>query len=71
MPEKGNMLLLTKEAIDRDRSLKTPLLLARDLQKAEKVSGDPIWKKFDYFGDERADFSIEKKSFPENVILLC
>ena len=66
MPEKGNMLLLTKEAIDRDRSLKTPLLLARDLQKAEKVSGDPIWKKF-----ERADFSIEKKNFPENAILLC
>ena len=71
MLEKGNMLLLTKEASDRDRSLKTQLLLARDLQKAEKVSGDPIWKIFDYFGDERADFSIEKKNFPENAILLC
>ena len=62
------MLLLTKKATDKDRSLKTQLLLATDSQKTERISGKPIWKKFGYFRDEKANFNIEKKNFPENAL---
>ena len=68
MLEKANMLLLTKKATDKDRSLKTQLLLATDSQKTERISGKPIWKKFGYFRDEKANFNIEKKNFPENAL---
>ena len=36
MLEKANMLLLTKEATEKDRSLKTQLLLTTNSQNAEK-----------------------------------
>ena len=65
MLEKANMLFLTKETPDKHRSLKTQLLLATNLQKTEKIS---VWKKFGYFSDERANFNIGKKNFPENAL---
>ena len=61
------MVFLTKEAIDKDSSLKTKLLMATDSQKNEKIRAEPVWVKFGYFGDEKTDFNIEKKDFPENV----
>ena len=42
--------------------------MATDSQKVEKITGEPVWKKFDYFGDEKTDFNIEKKDFPENAL---
>ena len=70
MLEKANMLLLTKEATDKDRSLKTQLLMATDSQKVEKIRGELVWKKFGYFGDEKTDFNIEKRYFPENALCI-
>ena len=43
--EKGNLLLLSKEATERDRILKTQLLLSTNSQSSEKISGDTIWRK--------------------------
>lgn len=37
MLEKANMLLLTKEATEKDRSLKTQLPLTKNSQKTEKI----------------------------------
>ena len=68
MLEKANMLLLTKEATEKDRNLKTQLLLMTNSQNTEKISGEQIWKKFSYFYDKKADFTIEKKNFPENAL---
>ena len=61
------MLFLTKQATDKDRSLKTQLLMATDPQKNVKIRGKPVWKKSVYFGDEKIDFNIEKKDFPEKA----
>ena len=61
MLEKANMLLLTKEASEKDRRLKI------QSQPTEKISGEQIWKK-GFFSNERVDFNIEKKNFPENAL---
>ena len=53
------MLILSKEASEKDRSLK--LLVSANSQSEKKISGEVIWQKSDFFQDERADFSIEKK----------
>ena len=70
MLEKANMLLLTKEATDKDRSLKTQLLMATDSQKVEKIRGELVWNKFGYFGDGKTDFNIGKRYFPENALCI-
>ena len=58
--EKANMLLVTKEATNKDRSLKTQMLLS--------TSESKFWKKHGYFSNERANFNIEKRNFPENTL---
>ena len=34
----------------------------------KKISGDQIWKRNGFFSDERADFNIDKKNFPEKTL---
>ena len=43
--EKANLLLMTKEATDKDRSLKTQSLLFTNSQSPEKISGKQLYKK--------------------------
>ena len=62
---------MTKEATDKDRSLKTQMLLSTSVAAPEKISGEPVWKKSGYFkknGYERADLNIEKRNIPENTL---
>ena len=67
MLEKANMVLLSKEASEKDRSLKTQLILSTNSQP-EKISGGVLWRNNGFFSDERADLNIEKKNFPENDV---
>ena len=66
--EKANLLGMTIEATEKDRSLKTRLLLSTNSQSPEKISGRQVWKKHGYFSDKKADFNIEKRNFPENTL---
>ena len=68
MLEKANMLLLSKEASEKDRTLKTQLILSTNSQPTEKISGEQIWKNQGFFSDETADFNTEKKKFSENAL---
>ena len=63
--EKANMLLLSKEMTDRDRSMKTQLLFK---PKVEKLSGERIWKENGFFKDVRAELNLEKVNIPENCL---
>ena len=63
------MLLLSKEASEKDCILKTHLLISTNSYETEKISGEVAWKRNGYFLDERADFNIEKKNFPENALI--
>ena len=61
------MLLLSKEATDKDRSLKTQLLVISN-HSQEKLSGENVWKNNDFFQDLRPDLNLEKKIIPENTL---
>ena len=63
--EKANMLLLSKEMTDKDRSMKTQLLFK---PKDDKLSGERIWKEDGFFRDVRAELNLEKVNIPENCL---
>ena len=57
--QRANLLLLSKEATEKDRSLKTQLLLSTNSQSSEKINGEAVWKKQGFFSDERNDLNFE------------
>ena len=68
-PEKANMLLLSKEMSDKDRSIKTQLLLSSSKPTSEKLSGERVWKnnRF-FFKDVRPHLNLDKVNMPENTL---
>ena len=65
--ENANILLLSKEATDKDHSLKIQLLLTSN-DSQEKLSGEHVWKNNGFFQDLRLDLNLEKKNIPENTL---
>ena len=65
--EKANMLLLSKEMTDKDKSMKTQLLFKPN--KEDKLSGEKIWKEDGFLKDIRAELNLEKVNIPENCLL--
>ena len=65
--EKANMLLLSKEMTDKDKSMKTQLLYKP--KQEDKLSGEKIWKEDGFFKDVRAELNLEKVDIPENCLL--
>lgn len=61
--ESANMLILSQEASEKYRSLKTKLLVSTNSQFAKKISVEVIWQKLSFFQDKRADFKIENLEF--------
>ena len=53
------MMLLTKEATDKDRSLKTQLLVSTSNSSDEKISSKRVWKSNGFFKDVRPEGSPE------------
>ena len=65
--------MLTKQGAGSNQNFSTTLVTE---SKKENVSGDvseiagePVWKKFGYFGQLRTDFNLENVNFPENALL--
>ena len=56
------MMILTKEATDKDRSLKTQLMVASN-NSDEKLRGERVWRSEGYFSDIRPELNLEKKTF--------
>ena len=71
MFQKANLLLLSKEATEKDRSLKTQLLVSTNSQSLEEISEEVVWKKQGFFSDKRADLNPLKRNFPEKYPLIC
>ena len=65
--ENTNILLLSKEATDKDHSLKTQLLFTSN-DSQEKLSGEHVWKNNGFFQDLRPDLNLEKKNIPKNTL---
>ena len=61
MLQKTNLLVLSKEANEKDRSLKTQFLLSKNSGSIGKISEEAVWRKQGFFSDEKADFNLEKR----------
>ena len=66
--QKANMMLLSKEMTDKDRSLKTQLLITENEGK-DVVSGEKVWKNKGFFGDIKPEMNLEKVNLPENTLI--
>ena len=64
--EKANMILLSKKMTDKDRSMKTQLLIRSNAD--EKISGEKVWKQNGFFKDIRPELNLEKVNMPENTL---
>ena len=65
--EKANMLLLSKEMTDKDRSMKTQSMLKS--HDENRLSGEKIWKKNGFFKDVSPQLNLEKVNIPENCLI--
>ena len=62
------MLLMSKEVSDKDRSMKTQLLMTTS-GSDEKISGERVWKENGFFSEVKPEMNIEKVNIPENTLL--
>ena len=61
------MMVLSKEMTDKDRSMKTQLLI-RNSDGDDKLSGEKVWKNNGFFGDIKPEMNLEKVNMPENAL---
>ena len=61
------MLVLTKDATDKDRSSKTKLFLSIN-NSDEKLSSETVWRNGGYFSDTIPELNLEKKDIPETCL---
>ena len=66
--EKANMLLMSKEISDKDRSMKTQLLLSSPSKGEDKLSGEKVWEEYGFFDEVKPEMNIEKVNIPENTL---
>ena len=66
--KKASMLFLSKEASNKDLSLKTQMMIAMKEDKAES-STEHIWRENGFFKDQRTDLTIGKANFSENTLV--
>ena len=65
--ENASVMVLTKEATDNDRSLKTQLTISSKSSK-EKISSERVWSNEGFFKDTKPELKLEKKYTPENAL---
>ena len=53
------MMFLSREATEKDCSLKTNIVISSDMAEKEK-NEEVIWPENEFFSDERAEFSMSK-----------
>ena len=55
------MMLMTKAATEKNRSLKIQLLISSK-NSEEKLSGECVWRSEGYFSDTRHELNLEEKN---------
>ena len=66
--ESANMMILSKEVTDKDRSMKSQLLIrSSPSNEDEKLSGEKVWKNNGFFKDVRPELNLEKVNLMEIV----
>ena len=63
-------MYLSKEATNKDQSLKMQMMLSLDKEHLA-YNSEKIWSSNGFFGNQRGDFTIKKPNFPENKLVYC
>ena len=58
--ERANMMVLSKELTDKDRSMKTQLHISSTGNNDEKLSGEKVWKNNGFFKDTKTRINLGK-----------
>ena len=67
--KRANLVSMTKAATKNDKNVSTKIAAATfENDFASAVSGEKVWKNFDYFDAIKSDYSMEKVDFPENTL---
>ena len=61
-------MVLSKELTDKDRSMRTQLLISSTANNDEKLSGEKISKNNGFFKDTKPELNLEKVNIPENCL---
>ena len=64
--KKASLMLLSKEATNKDTQLKTQLLMSFTDDDSKGI--ERLWIEYGFFGDQRAELTIQKANFPENCL---
>ena len=64
--KKASLMLLSEEATNKDTTLKTQLLMS--FTNDDSKGSERIWIDSGFFGDQRAELTIQKATFPENFL---
>ena len=64
--KKASLMLLSKEATNKDTQLKTQLLMS--FTDDDSKSSERIWIDSGFFDDKRAELTIQKANLPENCL---
>ena len=62
------MMVLTKEAIDNDRSLKIQLAISSESKK--NISSKKVWTNNCFFNDTKLELNLEEKIFQKIVCFI-
>ena len=66
---RANILSLSRELTEADRSVRSQIVVANLGDSSEKRASECIWQENGFFGELKADFSIHKKDFSENALI--
>ena len=61
-------MVLSKEMTDKDRSMKTQLLIRSTTDGDDKLSGENAWKNNGFFKDVKPELNLGKVNMPENAV---
>lgn len=68
-PKKVSIMFLSKEATNKDQSLKMQMMLSVKDGKTDSAATEKIWKSSGFFGNQRTDLTIAKANFPDNTLV--
>ena len=66
--KKVSMLILSKEAFNKDENFKLQMMLSMKDDKSESQT-ELVWKDNGFFGDQRTDITMVKANFTENPLV--
>ena len=69
--KKANLVSMTRAATINERNVSREVVAATFENKvgSAEVSGEKVWKNFEFFDARKSDYLMEKVNFPDNTLI--